>query len=190
MFNVMLDSFPDEWQGYKLNTDFRIGIMIALATSDNSLSDEEKSIVVLNLLFEDDYPESTQEIGECIEWFMNGWATDHFKKSGGVEVMNFDADQGRIYSAFLMQYKIDLNIEDMHFWKFMLLLTNLEECTFTRVIDIRAKKLDSKMNKEERKYYVEAKKMYSITRENIKTEEEKEAEREVTETFLNYIGGN
>lgn len=191
MFNILLDDYPTEWNGYKLNTDFRIGVMMTLASSDKRLNEREKQRAIINLLFDGDCPLSLEECMECVGWFLNGWSYDHHKKGGSSQaVMDFNIDQGRIYSAFLMQYHIDLNTEDMHFWKFMFLMSNLEECAFTRVIDIRDKTLDSKMSKEERKHYTEVKKIYRIDNEPEKTEEQKEAEREVTETFLNYIGGN
>lgn len=190
MFNILLDEYPGEWNGYKLNTDYRIGIMMTLASSDKRLNDREKTRAIINLLFDGSCPQSIEECMECVEWFLNGWSHDKHKKSGSsVAVMDFNADQGRIYSAFLSQYKIDLNIEDMHFWKFMMLLSNLEECNFTRVVDIRAKKMTGKMSSEERKHYADAKRTYAITYEEEQTEEDKEAVKEVTETFLKYIGG-
>lgn len=191
MFNILLDEYPKEWNGYKLNTDFRIGIMMTMASSDKRLDEREKSRAIINLLFDGDCPHSFDECMECVGWFMNGWNHDHHKKSSSTqEVMDFNVDQGRIYSAFLMQYHIDLNIEDMHFWKFMFLLSNLEECSFTRVIDIRTKKFDGNTSKAERKHYTDAKRIYVIDTNEEKTEEDKEAEREVTETFLKFIGGS
>ena len=163
MFNILLDEYPREWNGYKLNTDYRIGIMMTLASSDKRLNDRERTRAIINLLFDGSCPQSIDECMECVDWFFNGWTHDKHKKNGSsVAVMDFNADQGRIYSAFLSQYKIDLNIEDMHFWKFMMLLSNLEECNFTRVVDIRAKKMTGKMSSEERKHYADAKRTYAI----------------------------
>lgn len=189
MFNILLDEFPTSYGGYELNTDFRIGVMISLASMDADLSDYEKTCVTMSLLFKDEYPSDYEEIKDCIQWFLNEWSHDRHKGGGSsVAVMDFDVDQGRIYSAFISQYGIDLNTSKMHFWKFMHLLTNLEECNFTRVIDIRTKRLDSKMSNEERKYYVDAKRTYALKKEDVKSAEDKQAELEVTNTFLSYIG--
>lgn len=187
MFNILLDEYPEHWNGYALNTDFRIGIMITLASADPNLSERERASAIINLLFKDEIPPAG-EIFECITWFLNGWQHDHHKKSDGASVMDFNIDQGRIYSAFISQYQIDLNREDMHFWRFMYLLTNLEECSFTRVVDIRAKKLNGKMPGEERKHYTNMKRVFAINVEKEKTEEERQAEEDVTNTFLKYIG--
>ena len=34
MNNVMLDNLPTEWNGYKVNTDFRIGMQIYILQYD------------------------------------------------------------------------------------------------------------------------------------------------------------
>lgn len=188
MFNILLDDYPTKWNEYEVDTDFRIGIMLSMAMTDKELSDMEKVAIIASLLFKDDFPEDSIQISECAQWFLNEWTHDNHKKGSSKEVMDFDADQGRIYSAFLSQYRIDLNTERMHFWKFMHLLTNLDECNFTRVVDIRNKDMNSKMTTEERKYYAKAKRTYAINKEDAKSAEDKEAENEVTNTFLSYIG--
>lgn len=190
MFNIMLDEYPSEWKGKKIDTDFRIGIQMNMIADDDELSDFEKVYASCNLLFEGDVPEDTKDMEEALTWFLNGWNHDHFSKGKGQsdKCIDFDQDQGRIYSAFLSQYHIDLNNADMHWWKFMYLLSNLEECSFTRVIDIRTKKLTGKMMKEEREMYMKNKKIYSISKPKELSEEQKEAEQEAVEQFLKNIG--
>ena len=187
MFNILLDEYPTEWNGYKVNTDFRVGIQIFQASEDKELNDYEKMQVYVMLLFKDKHPNDLQTCAECVDWFLNSWCHDKNPKSSGMAVMNFDVDQGRVYSAFLSQYNIDLNYEKMHFWKFMYLLTNLEECAFTRVIDIRTKKIDAKASKEEKEYYKKAKKIYSLDIEVEKSEEDKLAEEEAVNEFLKAL---
>lgn len=188
MFNILLDEYPEDYEGLPINTDFRVGILMDIASNDATMDKQEKYWLNARLLFGDDLPDN-QTIAQGISWFLNGWNHDNNSGSGSnVAVMDFDIDQGRIYSAFLHQYHIDLNTANMHWWKFMYLLTNLEECSFTRVIDIRAKKIDSKMSKEERKAYTNAKKIYAIKHEDIKDLERKAEEAEVTQEFLKMIG--
>ena len=185
MFNILLDSFPDEWNGYKLNTDFRVGIQMTQASEDPELSTYEKLQVMTMLLFHKEHPETAEECTQAIEWFFTAWNMDHHEKSDE-KGMDFDADQGRIYSAFLAQYRIDLNYEKMHFWKFMHLLSNLEECSFTRVIDIRTKQITTKMSREEITMYANAKKTYALeTAESKELQDEKDY---VTQKFLQAMG--
>ena len=192
MINVMLDELPDEWHGYKFNTDFRIGMQVALAQADKTLSKYEKLQCVIDLLFGEDgeYPEENAELEECIDFFLNGWNTDNFTKRGKKKsavktdkrYMDFDHDQWRIYSAFLTQYRINLAECEMHWWEFMGLLTCLDECAYTRVIEVRQKKKTSKMSKKEKDAIDEAKRIYAL-----EEEEEPEYTAEEQQRINNFM---
>lgn len=176
MFNVLLDKLPTEYKGFPIDSDFQIGIQIMQALEDGNLSKQEGQAVALSLLFlqEDDqgnrFPLPDAETAlEGLLWFLTDWNHDHNSKSDKTKVTDFDIDQWRIYSAFRKHYGINLNADKLHFWEFMGLLTTLPECAYTRVVDIRVKKITSKMEKEERKAYTELKKVYAI-------EQSKEAE--------------
>ena len=97
---------------------------------------------------------------------MTDWNHDHNSKVDKTRITDFNIDQWRIYSAFKQHYGINLNTDKLHFWEFMGLLTTLPECAYTRVIDIRAKKITSKMGKDEKKVYAELKKVYALDQLN------------------------
>lgn len=186
MFNIMLDELPAEWGGYPIDTDFRIGIQISQCMLDDSLTNREKMIVGRSLLFVDEAPTDVNEVSEAIKWFLNGWngpvGSSSTKKSGGnakrkAESMDFDFDQWRIYSAFLQQYRMDLNMAEMHFWVFMGLLANLQECTFTNVVGIREREMTPKMSTEEKNHLQKLKSIFRIR----KYEEESESAEEALE---------
>lgn len=160
VFNIMLDEKPVAWNGFPVNTDFRIGIQISQVLGNIELSEYEKTGKVIDLLFPGIVPENVQD---AVLWFLNGWNHDrHRSRNDRVKDIDFDIDQWRIYSAFRAQYGIDLNTADLHYWEFMALLTTLEECAFTRVIDIRHKKVSPKMKAEERKAISEAQRVYAL----------------------------
>lgn len=163
MYNILLDPLPKDWNGYPIDTDFQTGIMISQCLSDDSLSDLEKFYIVAWLLFPTDPRPDNEGIGKAINWYMTDFLHDNYpeKKRNDV-VMDWDIDQWRIYAAFWAQYHIDLNRTRMHWFQFMGLLTNLEECAFTRVMDIRQKEITGKMSPEEKKLYRDAKKIYEI----------------------------
>ena len=194
MFNILLDELPEEWNGYKIDVDFQIGIMISQCMADEELSKAERIYTAIGLLFpdEENRPLSIDEALDGISWFLNDWNHDNLpksnKKSDQIVVMDFDIDQWRIYAAFKKQYAIDLNTEPLHFWVFMGLLSNLEGCNFTEVISIREKKIDSKMSKEEKEHLRKAKNIYRITK-NSDTEEtqEEKAERQKAIDEFNRI---
>ena len=189
MFNVLLDPLPYEWNGYEVDMDFQTGIQISQCLADEELTNTEKVATALSLMFIRERPTDAEEIQEALTWYMNGWNHDNVssgKKKDETVLMDFDIDQWRIYAAFRKQYGIDLNRQKLHFWVYMGLLSNLEECSFTRVVSIRDKKIDSKMSREERAALSKAKKMYAIKKEIAETEEEK-AEREAAIDVFNKL---
>lgn len=190
MFNVLLDSFPDEWQGYRIDTDFRTGIQITQCLMDDEFPEDERILYSLSLLFPCGMPDA-EEAAKGLAWFMSEFNHDrHDKKSetGSVKAYDFDIDQWRIYSAFVHQYNIDLNTVRMHWFAFMGLLSNLEECAFTRVIDIRLKKPDPKAGTREKKALKELKDAYRLEDEDAHlTPEQKRAEQRQLEIFNQFM---
>ena len=169
MFNVLLDKLPTEYEGFQIDSDFQTGIQIMQALEDEELSQQEQIGTALSLLFlqEDKDGNSlqlpdAQTAVEGLVWFLTDWNHDNNKKTDKTRVTDYDIDQWRIYSAFRQHYGVNLNTDKLHFWEFMGLLTTLPECAYTRVIDIREKKITSKMGKDERKAYTELKKVYAL----------------------------
>lgn len=182
MFNIMLDKLPEEYKGYPINSDFRIGIQVFQLLNDNEFSDSEKFYKAYDLLFLDEDKETGESVpfkdenGEDIplpdiqtaqegmQWFLWGWYTDNNveSKKETKKDMDYDIDQWRIFSAFLTQFEINLNEVSMHFWAFMGLLSTLEECAFTRVMDIRTKKIDPKISPSDKRELKEVKERYAL----------------------------
>lgn len=69
-FSPLLFSFPSTYKGYKLNTDFRIGIMIRNLILDEDIDEKQKILDIIDLLFVDDYPRDESLLSEIISWFM------------------------------------------------------------------------------------------------------------------------
>ena len=173
MFNVLLDPLPTEYRGFPIDSDFQIGIQIMQALEDGELARQEGQAVALSLLFLQEDAQGNQlplpdaeTALEGLVWFLTDWNHDHNSKVDKTRITDFDIDQWRIYSAFKQHYGINLNIDKLHFWEFMGLLTTLPECAYTRVIDIRAKKITSKMGTDEKKAYTELKKVYALDQPN------------------------
>lgn len=187
MYNVLLDPLPEEWNGHRIDPAFQNGIQIMQLMEDEEITESEKVMLAADLLFLDP-PETVQEALDGIVWFMGGWNTDMPDTSEKKEdpVMDWDIDQWRIYSAFKKQYDIDLNHEQMHFWAFMGLLTTLDDCAFTRIADIRAKKLEGKMDPKEKAFYRQAKKRYEIGKK--KAEKETDEDIAAVEEFRRLAG--
>ena len=184
MFNVLLDRLPTEYKGYLIDTDFGIGIQIMQVLEDKELTQQEQIGTALSLLFlqEDSKgnPLSLPDVQTAVNglmWFLTDWNHDNNKAEDKTKVTDWDIDQWRIYSAFRQHYGINLQTDSLHFWEFMGLLTTLPECAYTRVVDIRAKKITNKMGKEEKNMYKRLKEVYALKQSKaVKyTDEQKEA---------------
>ena len=179
MINVMLDPLPEEWNGYKVNTSFRIGIQVFLVQYDKELNEYEKSDALIYLLFDEREHPDGDDLRQCVEWFLNGWFHDKPGSSkDNRRLVDYDIDQWRIYADFRQIYGIDLSLDDMHWWMFNGLLWNMpyKQSSFQQVIEIRRKKITSKMGKEERQAIKEAQEMYALEQPEEKkeyTEDEK-----------------
>lgn len=183
MINVMLDPLPSEWNGYEVNTDFRVGMQVYILEYDPDLSKAEKSYLIECLLFEDENGElrdtpQGDDLQECITWFLNGWFHDREEKTKNTRrLVDYDIDQWRIYADFMQIYHIDLSTVDMHWWKFNGLLWNMpyKMSSFMQVIEIRQKKIDANMPKAEKDAIQNAKRIYDLDQqvEREYTDEEK-----------------
>lgn len=189
MFNILLEELPEKWNGYEIYTDLETGIKLSQCLTDEDLNEEEKLNTAVYLLFKDDFPRDYGQIVEAIMFLLNGWNNDNMpkqtRKDKEIEVMDFDMDSWRIYAAFRRQYRIDLGKENLHFWAFMGLLSCLDECAFTKVIELRQKKITSSMSKKEKDAISKAKDMYRIQKNGTvgETEAEQEEHREAIEVF-------
>ena len=169
MFNIMLDPLPKEYNGFTIDADFQIGIQIIQILEDEDLSQQERIETSLSLLFPNEDENGTpillpdfQTAKDGLIWFLTGWNHDKRVSGDKTKVTDYDIDQWRIYSAFRTQYGINLNTDKLHFWEFMGLLSTLDECAYTRIIDIRAKKLTKSMSKEEKEAYRKLKRVYAL----------------------------
>ena len=187
MFNFLLDPLPEKWNGYAIDTDFQTGIMISQCLADESLSDTERFYAAARLLFLKNCP-GNEEIAEAIKWYMTEYSHDNTKpEKSELVIMDWNIDQWRIYAAFRQQYGIDLNVDRIHWFTFMGLLSNLQECAFTRVMDVRQKKITAKMSNEEKAALRKAKMVFEI--KQPKEAMSPEEKRQVDE-FLKYANIN
>ena len=191
MNNVLIDDLPEEWHGYKVNTDFTIGIQMLQVKYDRDLTDYEKSDVFVWLMFADEdgngeeylreHPHG-EALGECVEWFLSGWFHDNPDTDGDkTRVVDYDIDQWRIYADFRQIYGIDFeSIEYMHWWMFCGLLWNMpfKQSSFLQVVSKRQEKPVSGSTPEYRKALAKAQKIYALDQPEQKreyTEDEKNA---------------
>lgn len=170
MYNFLLDSLPEDYEGYLLRTDYRVGIQISQALEDEELSSQERLAVAFSLLYGEGMP-PIETAYQGLQWFLNGGNLpeqgegEEQENSGeedlGIRFFSFDYDAARLYSGFRRVYGIDLDKTPMHWFRFLALLGDLGECAFTQVVHYRTADV-SKMDKETRRTYMMMRRKYGL----------------------------
>ncbi len=180
--NLLINKLPYYTDsGLRIRTDFRESIKFELLMQDKTIEDDKKIRMILNLYYYN--PENIEDVKKALEeivWFYKGGDKIENKISGRNEnnnkkqIYSYEFDAEYIYSAFMQQYKIDLNsIKYLHWWKFRALFTNLsEDVLFSKIMQYRAVELSSIKDKEMKKFYKKMKRIYALP--DMRTEEEKE----------------
>lgn len=183
--NILLDRLPQFTQsGHRIRTDFRESIKFELLMQDSKINEKNKVIQALELYYYDtkkitDIPKAIDEMLCFFACGKNKIVDNKIEKSNNKEIKqiySYEFDAEYIYSAFLQQYKIDLNsIRYMHWWKFKALMENLNEDTqFVKIMGYRALDISKIKDKEEKARYKRLKKIYALP--DMRTTEQKEAD--------------
>lgn len=175
--NILIDKLPTEYEGLKVDTNFRSFILFELLMQDNYLTENEKIQLTLNLFYKEPITDIKKAI-DTVLWFYRMGKEEKESKGKGQnknkQVYSFDYDAELIYSAFLDQYGVDLNeIDYLHWWKFKSMLRGLK--SDNRIVEImgyRAIDLNKIKDKEEQKRYRNLKLEYALP--DMRSEEEKE----------------
>lgn len=168
MYNFLLDSLPEDYEGYLIRTDYRVGIQISQALEDEDLTLQERLAVAFSLLYGNGVP-PTETAYQGLKWFLNGGnplEQEDEQESAeegevGIRFFSFDYDAARLYSGFRRMYDIDLDKIPMHWFRFLALLGDLGECAFTQVAHYRTADV-SKMDKETRRTYLMMRRKYGL----------------------------
>lgn len=183
--NLLIDLVPTTVdvgnKEYKINSDFRYGILFQLLMQDNELSDKDKYIKSIELYYPEVPPkEHRDEAIEKIMWFYRCGKDISKSKGNGkgksvTQIYSFEYDDDYIYAAFMDQYGIDLqDIDYLHWWKFKAMFKGLKEDNeIVKIMGYRAMDLSKIKDKEQKAYYKKMKDLYKIPTQISKDEEEK-----------------
>lgn len=184
--SLIIDQVPEKVligdKEIAINTDFRVSILFELLMQDKELDAMSKTREALALYYPKIIPKELQsEALERALWFYTGGKElEDIKESKGSgrsqgKQYSFEHDDAYIYAAFKAQYGIDLQDEDLHWWKFKALFLGLnEECKISKIMSYRATLVTSEMSKSEQKFYRKMQSLYALP--DTRTEEEKEAD--------------
>ena len=101
-----------------------------------------------------------------------------------MRLYSFSKDAPLIYSAFRQTHGVDLEREDLHWWKFIALFMDLSgDTAFGNLINLRRRIKTGKATKEERQAAREIGDLLEVPEVDMRTIEEREAE----EAFMQRV---
>lgn len=178
--NILVDKLPTDYEGLKINTNFRSFILFELLMQDRDVDKEDKIALALELFY-DEFPRDIKKAFDGILWFYTRGKKTKEPKNENEQLNNnkkkiysFEHDADLIYTAFLDQYGVDLNdIEYLHWFKFKAMFEGLKgENKICEIMGYRSVDVGKIKDKEEKKRYKKLQREWALP--DDRTEEEKE----------------
>lgn len=165
--NILTDTLPNtiviDGQKYKINTDFRAGIMF----ENMVMSGEWDFEKLAKMFFEDRIPEDLKSAFKSIQLFyccgkLPEKTAKNAAKKELKQAYSFEMDAECIVADFWRFYNVDLTQEGLHWWTFRALLdglpsdSNFKERAYYRTCDLK------NLSKNERKRVNEIRNLIEI----------------------------
>ena len=157
---------------YKINTDYRVALRCFEVIEDTEISDEERALAVIYLLFGvvptdhlDDFLRIAGDYLRC--------GKKQETQAAAERDIDFIADEEYIIASFMSDYRIDLPRTDMHFWQYIQLIQGFtERSIMSRVREIRSYDMDELKDPKSRAKMVKAKEAVALPERFSKAEQE------------------
>lgn len=185
MIGALPEALTVGGEEYPIRTDYRNVLQVFEAFQDPELTQEEKWIVAIYLLFEDfscddDVLEAAQdgfELGEAmkqISWFIS--ADQPEKQVLEQPTYNWTQDEQMIFSAVnKVAGRETREMEYLHWWTFLGYFNEVGEGTFSFIVGIRHKlNKGKKLEKHEKEFLSHNKELVLMKKPLTKEEQEKE----------------
>ena len=138
-----------------IRSDFRAALDIITALSDPNLTENEKEIVFLKILYVEPYKIINRlKKKKKGMWFLNGGENDNLNNKNKPQLMDWEQDFRIIISPINRVLGYECRERDyLHWWTFLGAYMEIGECTFSTVCRIRAKQAKhQKLEKYEKDY--------------------------------------
>lgn len=170
---------PTELCGLRIRSDYRAILDIIKALDDDELSEQEKAMVTIQILYEDwSKIEDLQEaLTQAFDFINLGKSITESKP----RLMDWQQDFPIIVTSVNRVLGTEIrSLEHLHWWTFIGAYYEIGESAFSSVVGIRKKKAQGKqLEKYEQEYYFENREMIDLP---VKySEEEKEEIRRYRE---------
>lgn len=161
--NPLIDTFPTALRVgdavYPIHSDFRTAITILLAFEDPTLTACERMAILYDLLYEQKPPDIIEGCRKAVLFLDCGEECPKKEDDSGSQIprlYSLRRDAPYLYAAFREAYGIDLEREDMHWWKFCYLFGDLpESCMFHQLVTLRRRRAMGRLTPEEQRLWYE-----------------------------------
>lgn len=156
---------------YKINTDYRVALRCFEAIENPDISDEERTLAVIYLLFGDVPLEHLEEFLRIAGVYLRCGETQEAQASNERD-MDFLADEKYIIASFMSDYQIDISKVDMHFWQYIQLIQGFtERSVMSRVREIRNYDMSELKDPKSRSKMAKAKESVALPKRFSKEEQ-------------------
>lgn len=168
-YDFLTEPFPEtvfvEGQEIKVRTSFRNILDILSLLKDKMFTDGERQYFSL-LLFYKEIPNNESEAMDEMMRFIRCYKKEE-KEESREEIVDFEIDSSRIYSAFFQIYGIDLSKTEMHWFQFVSMFENLNDGTpnLVNIMNIRQMKIDPSLPSEKKAEIRRLKRKYALSSE-------------------------
>ena len=170
---------------YIADTDFRTAIKCNEIANDKSIGDFERISGIICTMFGEDAVDDIDNYEKLIKWTLNYLACGKEIENTGEEPdMDYAEDMDYIEASFMSDYGIDLENEEMDWWKFNKLINGLSDsefgncCVLNRVRNLRNFDTKDIKDKKELEKILKAKEQVALKKnkkENHLTKEQEES---------------
>lgn len=175
----MIGELPTKLNNWAIRSDYRIALTIFQALNDAELTDEDKALIILKLLYVDFDDMQSSEYEEALKqasWYLDGGR--EYKVKSKKKIIDWEQDEQMIFSAVnKVANKETRECKYIHWWTFLGYMSEIGEGLFSTVLNIRSKKNEGKkLEKYEEEYYKKNKDIVDI-KSKYSTEEQEEIDR-------------
>lgn len=146
-------------KSYAIRSDYRAILDIMAVMGDSETEDEERTLVVLSIFYEDFQSLPMSRYKEALDymmWFVNG-GENRPSKARSPKLMDWEQDFPLIVAPVNRVIGKEIRSMDyLHWWSFLSAYREIGDCLFAQIVGIRKQKRQGKkLDKSDEQFYRE-----------------------------------
>ncbi len=181
---------------YKINTDFRYAIECNRIAEDETIGDYERALAIIYTLFGEkglDNPKHYEKLLNLAKKYLTCNNELETKKNEEPD-MDYIQDYNLIWASMYGDYNgLDIEKEEIHWWKFMDLLNGLSNselgncCVLNRIRNLRNINPKEIKDVKERQKIIDLQKEFALKKKQKKKKQATKKEKESAKEFLKML---